>query len=311
MPAKSTKVTKEKQALAKRNALEQKKKEEELELQAEVELLESVAGEGSDNLTRDDILIPFIKIIQSNSDERVPNSTKHIEGAAEGDICNTATKELVKKCSFIPLVYTKRWMEWGKREKKLGPIAAHKTPEILSQCYRGQDKKLYVHGSNNTVAETSIFFGLYLTEDWFTSVCITMHGSQLKKAKQIMTYVQNDMISGRKGKFRAPLYYRVYNLSTKQEFNDQGQWHGWIVERGRRSSQWCKDNNFSFSNFIEFCKKTRKELENEADKAIYEIQNEQVGPTSGQQTNPDAETPPEQMPPESREYDDKAGDIPF
>ena len=293
-------------------ALEKKAQETALAEAEELELLETVAGAGTDDLTRDDVLIPFIKIIQSNSDQRTPSSPNFIEGAGEGDICNTATKELLKGIKFIPLVYDKRWVEWGDREKKEGPVKSHQTSEILSQCFRGENNRLFVRGTQHTIVETAIFFGLVLTDTWFESVCITMYGSQLRKAKQIMTFAQNDMISGKKGKFRAPLYYRIYRLKTQHEHNVKGQWQGWVVERDITTSEWCRANNYKFADFIEHAKKTREQLEQEAERTIQNIEmdKEQSGAKQNNSTTP--EPPPETNPhPADRVYNDEDGDIPF
>ena len=55
---------------------------------------EADAGAGMENVTADDLQIPFLSILQSNSPQLDESEGKYIDGAKAGMILNTVTNEI-------------------------------------------------------------------------------------------------------------------------------------------------------------------------------------------------------------------------
>ena len=90
------------------------------------DLIMSNAGKGLENITSEDITIPRLAVIQSNSPQRKKKDEKYIEGAEEGDIFNTVTGEIYKEpLTVIPCAYRKSYVEWIPREKGGGFVQAY------------------------------------------------------------------------------------------------------------------------------------------------------------------------------------------
>ncbi len=59
-------------------------------------MLEADAGVGLENITTEDMQIPFIRIIQALSPQLQKDDPLYIKGAEQGDIFNTVTQEMYK-----------------------------------------------------------------------------------------------------------------------------------------------------------------------------------------------------------------------
>ena len=60
-------------------------------------MLEADAGVGLENITTDDMQIPFIRIIQALSPQLQKDDPLYIKGAEQGDIFNTVSQEVLNK----------------------------------------------------------------------------------------------------------------------------------------------------------------------------------------------------------------------
>ena len=52
------------------------------------------SGMGLENIDKGDLALPFLKLLQSGSDETKKKHAKHVEGAEAGMFYNTVTKKL-------------------------------------------------------------------------------------------------------------------------------------------------------------------------------------------------------------------------
>ena len=101
------------------------------------------AGVGVDNLTTEDLAIPFLKILQKMSDE-----LDDLEGAKAGDIFNTVTKTIQKGKDGVDVIncaYALQFIEWEPRSSGSGaPFAIYQSGDELPKYERGEDNKDYV-----------------------------------------------------------------------------------------------------------------------------------------------------------------------
>lgn len=190
------------------------------------------AGAGLENVTSSDLLVPRLTIIQALSPQLNPKKPEFIEGAAIGDICDVGTGELFKDdILFLPVYYRKEYLEWAPRASGEGLIAIHADATILEQTTRNERKQA-VLPNGNIIAETAQFFGLNLTADR-RRCFLPMSSTQLKKARKWITLATSEKLRrGDGSEYVAPLFYRTYELGTAEESNNQGDWAGWVVNRG-------------------------------------------------------------------------------
>jgi len=72
------------------------------------------AAKGFDNMTQDDLALPFVRILGQLSPQVTDGDAKFIDGAKPGNIYNTVTSELYdgkKGIKVIPCYYKKEGMD--------------------------------------------------------------------------------------------------------------------------------------------------------------------------------------------------------
>lgn len=199
----------------------------------------SHAGVGTENISNEDLQVPFLQIIQNNSPEvdksNQDYATKGIEGASAGDIFNSVTREIIAKygdpAKVIPVGYQKSYVEWRPREDGGGMVQVHTDPSILNECERNEKNK-YVLPNGNNVETTAYHFVMYQTPsgNWERAI-ISMQSTQLKKSRQWLSKITSITMQGDDGKpFTPPIFSHYYNLTSVTESNQYGSWFGWKVE---------------------------------------------------------------------------------
>ena len=76
----------------------------------------SDAGMGLETIEKNDLALPFLKLLQSGSDETKKKHAKYVEGAEAGMLYNTVTKKLYngeKGIEVIPVFYKMTYPEWA------------------------------------------------------------------------------------------------------------------------------------------------------------------------------------------------------
>jgi hypothetical protein len=189
-------------------------------------------GTGMENVGVDDLLIPRLTIIQSNSPQILKSKPEYDESAKQGMIWDVGLQEGFEgPLVFLPVHYVKQWLQWAPRNSGKGLQAIHDTPDILEKTHRDEKNKP-VLDNGDYIAETAQFYGLNLSADGRRTF-LPMTSTQLKKARRINTLASSEKIERKDGStFTPPLYYRQYVLSTVPESNAEGDWFGWKVERG-------------------------------------------------------------------------------
>jgi len=195
---------------------------------------ESMAGEGLENVTTRDLIIPRITLLQALSPQVQPKKPEYINGAKVGDICDVGTQEIFEApLVFLPVHYIKQYLEWAPRSSGKGLVKIHEDASILESC-KPDEKNRPTTKDGNYIAETAQFFGLNMSAGG-RRCFLPMASTQLKKARRWLTLATSEKVQRADGStFTPPLFYRVYNLSVVDESNAEGDWAGWKIERGDR-----------------------------------------------------------------------------
>lgn len=203
--------------------------------------LSSYAGAGTENITKDDLQVPFLQLIQTNSaevDRGHPDyATKAIEGVSAGDIINTVTRKIVASegdvLKVIPVSYEKAYVEWRPRSQGGGIVQVHDSA-ILSECKKNEFNKDTLSNGNEIVA-TAYHIIMYEANDQWEKAIIAMQATQLKKSRAWLSKITSLKIAKEDGtKFNAPMFSHSYQVSSVIESNNLGSWQGWKIEFGSR-----------------------------------------------------------------------------
>ena len=199
-----------------------------------INMFEADADKGSQNMTQDDLALPFLKVLGQLSPEVNKRDGKYVEGAEPGMILNTVTSEVfdgAKGMNVIPVYYERKLVEWQDRgESKGAPVAIHNAEsDIMSQTTR--DKSFKDRLSNgNYIENTANHFVIVLGESP-SSALISMKATQLKISRKWNSVMMGIKLQGKNGLFTPPTYSHIYNLKTVQMSNDKGTWFGWDVSQ--------------------------------------------------------------------------------
>ena len=195
-------------------------------------VFDKFAGDGLENVTSKDLIVPRLTILQGLSPQIQPKKTEYIKGAKVGDICDVGMNEVFEQpLMFLPVLFVKQYLEWASRQSGKGLVHVHDDKEILDQCERN-DFGQFVLPNGNYIAETAQFFGLNLSADNRRSF-LPMTSTQLKKSRSWLSIATAEKVKRSDGTlFTPPLYYRTYAISTVEESNSKGDWIGYKIERG-------------------------------------------------------------------------------
>ena len=196
-----------------------------------VNIFEADADKGSQNMTQDDLALPFLKVLGQLSPEVNKRDGKYVEGAEPGKIINTVSNELYEQINVLPVFYKRQYIEWQDRGTSTGaPVAIHEADsDIISQTTRGKDYKDRLANGNyleNTASHFVILMGSSPT-----TALISMKATQLKVSRKWNSMMMGIKMQGKNGLFTPPTYSHIYSLKTVPMSNDKGSWFGWDVSK--------------------------------------------------------------------------------
>ena len=197
-------------------------------------VFEADAGAGSQNITQEDLALPFLKVLGQLSPEVNKQNAKFINGAEPGMIVNSVTKELydgTKGINVIPVHYERQYVEWQDRgQSGNAPVAIHSADsDIVSTTTRDKSWKDRLP-NGNYLENTANHFVILMGKSPSTAL-ISMKATQLKVSRKWNSMMMGIKLQGQKGLFTPPTYSHIYKLKTVQMSNDKGTWFGWDVSQ--------------------------------------------------------------------------------
>ena len=194
-------------------------------------IFEADANKGAQNISQDDLALPFLKVLGQLSPEVNKTHGKYVEGADPGKIINTVSNELYDNINIVPVFYKRQYVEWQDRGTSTGaPVAIHEADsDIISQTTRDKSYKDRLP-NGNYLENTANHFVLVVGKNPETAL-ISMKSTQLKVSRKWNSMMMGIKLQGKNGLFTPPTYSHIYNLSTVQMSNDKGTWFGWDVAK--------------------------------------------------------------------------------
>jgi hypothetical protein len=196
------------------------------------------AAKGFENMTQEDLALPFLRILGQLSPQVTEGDAKYVSNAKPGMIYNTVTSELFdgkKGIKIIPCYYKKDFPEWSDRGDGPGaPVAIHLPNSPVIQTGKRDGSKIRLP-NGNYLEETASYYVMAETKTGgYTPALITMKSTQLNVSKKWNSMMKTIQIPDGKGGFAIPpMHGVVYNLASTLQKNDKGSWYGWVVNMDR------------------------------------------------------------------------------
>ena len=184
------------------------------------------AGLGFENVSANDVAIPYLKVLQALSPE-LRGVTK-IAGAEEGLIINTVTGVLMKEIRVIPCAFKKSYVEWTPREAGGGLVKEHSEESILDKTKKNE-RNQDVLAKGNLIVTTAYHYVLVLSDGGFERALIAMSSTQLKKSRRWLGQMMALQVKVGDKSFTPPPFSHSYHLGTGMETKDANSWYGWLI----------------------------------------------------------------------------------
>jgi len=194
-------------------------------------MLEADSGAGLENITTEDMQIPFIRIIQALSPQLQKDDPLYIKGAEQGDIFNTVSQEIYKQDEgvvVVPAFFEKKFLEFQLRssgggfvrelaadDKDITMTSRENTVELLpngNELVRTHQHLVIAQSADGTIAPS----------------VLDMKKTQLKVSRRWNTLKNSARLpSGA----LMPIYGTAWRVTTVLEANDQGKWFNYKLDR--------------------------------------------------------------------------------
>ena len=158
------------------------------------------AGTGMDNDGANDVLIPFLGIVQALSPQVEKGHAKFIEGAEVGDMYNTVTNELIgdgKLVHFVACCKDTKYVEWVKRAEGGGLVGFHEVgSEFVKACKAAaKDQFKLTTDEGHDLVETHYVYGMLIDgpegKTMDQPIVVSFSSSKIKVYKgQLMTRIR-------------------------------------------------------------------------------------------------------------------------
>jgi hypothetical protein len=200
-----------------------------------VEMIDYGADAGDLGFTKDDLAVPFIRILQSNSPQLQRGNAKFVRDARAGDFFNSVTQDYFggeEGILILPVHFVRSYTEWRPRESGGGLVQDHGSDEaILRQCQR-TDKNKLVLPNGNYINEAAHYFVFQLLGDGqYTQGILPFASTQWRKARTWNTVMSGMVTKTPQGMRPLPMFATIWRLTTVAESNDAGDWMGYKITK--------------------------------------------------------------------------------
>ena len=194
-------------------------------------MLEADAGVGLENITTDDMQIPFIRIIQALSPQLQQDDPLYIKGAEQGDIFNTVSQEVYKADEgvvVVPAFFEKKFLEFQLRSSG-GGFVRELSPDDKDITMTNREGTIEMLPNGNELVRTHQHLVIAQSADGTIAPSVLdMKKTQLKVSRRWNTLKNSARLpSGA----LMPIYGTAWQLTTVLEANDQGKWFNYKLDR--------------------------------------------------------------------------------
>lgn len=225
---------------------------------SDLDVLSESAGAGYEDITAQDIALPFWRIAQGLTHQCQAGDPLYIPGLRPGHWFDTITGEYCDEFDFVPCRFVTHYIEWGPSVGD-GMVANHgKDRSIFSQCIRDVEKGRWIlpndhQHAGNVVMPTPTWFGIiiatlrrgeeYVDENrrrqrhldqietgLMRRAVLTLVGTAEKISRRWLAdsasiFLQRPLPNGTTERFQPPMYGMSYHIGSTSTKNNKGTWH--------------------------------------------------------------------------------------
>lgn len=196
-------------------------------------------NDGFDNVTSDDLSIPFLTVMQSNSPEIKPESKGGL-GLSIGQLLNTVTQEAFDGetgVGLVPSITRHEWVEWAPRDSGEGFVARYDCDDpLILEAKATQKFGGYTHGENNLI-ETYYIYGILYdveTSDSLGPAVLSFSKTKIKRYKRLMSALRAFQLkvpgeNGQDRRITPPLYAHSLVVCSCDDKNNKGEFQNFNV----------------------------------------------------------------------------------
>lgn len=191
------------------------------------------AGSGYENQSAQDIAIPFLNVLQSNS----PICSDEEANARPGMLMNSVTNELFsgkEGIAFVPVTTRHSFVEWVPRDAGGGYVGEYAidAPEVARAraAAGGKLGKLKLDNGNDLI-ETFTVIGIKLDEDGNPQgpMIVAASSTKIKPYRGLMTRLRTYLHPAPGGrKVQPPLFAHKVSIKTEKQSNNKGEFFNFV-----------------------------------------------------------------------------------
>ena len=203
---------------------------------SEEQQLALMAEAGATNdFVRGDLMIPTLRILQSNSKELKRSAAEYVEGAQEGMFFINVTRRLLKEAVVIPVKYMHVVREFESDQQNARLVKDHGTDLSVLDGLERDERGRYVRpNSPHVLVDSALYYVLVLTDEGAVPCALRLGSTQWRAARRWNTVIQHFEMRGPNGRmFKPPMYARSYVMQARPESSDENSWMGYLIEPGK------------------------------------------------------------------------------
>ena len=194
----------------------------------------ALAGGGLEEVTSEDVQIPFLRVLQALSPQIKKSDPAYIKGSEQGGIFNTVTKKFWNGDDgviVIPTYFQKKLLEFVPRSEG-GGFVGEINPKNLPKIVKENGMEMLENG-NELVRTAQHYVKIVHDDGTLENAIVDMKKTQLKKSREwvsIMGMFKYPKEAGQNlvGK-TMDSWYNMFRLTTVEESNDKGSWYTWKI----------------------------------------------------------------------------------
>lgn len=209
-------------------------------------------GAGFEDFDQNDMIIPFLAVLQKGSPQVEEENAARIEGAKAGMLMDTVSQELIDGKTgirFIPVHRDHKYIEWKDRDSGGGLLGVYNPEDTFVTEAKAKSKEFgKIETANGNLSETYTVYGLLVKGEGmdpaqldYEPKAISFSSTQIKQYKKWMTQAMQCVVRGEDGqRGPLPMFAHVYRLRTQFQENNKGTWYGWSIGFDGKSAVECR-----------------------------------------------------------------------
>lgn len=195
-------------------------------------------GTGMEDVTSEDMTLPRYTILQGLSPQVNSRKDEYIDGAKMGMVLSTASNKVVDTQRMVFAAYERRYIEWTPREHPCpftdlpqvtggGLYKDYGTDDsIRAECREWEKNASLWTPRGNELVVTGTWY--VIDPDTLSTGFLAMGKTQFTSSKKLMAGIRDEkLLTKNHGIQPAPLFYRIWEMSTRLREHDGNEWFVW------------------------------------------------------------------------------------